>query len=732
MAISNTQVRTDLVALSGQLAASGDYHDDLNGITALAGNEVEGEIADVIQQLSFTTHIKDICDELKQDKELDEGTPEYNENTKNIKENIQEINNLGYQMGFKKEVIPTPSNGKEAITAANAVYSTVALPYEAGADVDYAKYITMQEGKNPIARAMKSLSAQVAKSPQEGTHAKNFWKSQVKAANNNNALAYAFLDGMDSLNKYSDQLSEMKDYLNKQEKEAASGVSTQFMGDYDKGDKIDFEGDDKGLQADLKNAITKADKIITTERKMLRAGHIDKDRRKMFESTMKGYMKDIKHKKKAIENDNVRDMEATAALEEQMATKPDGVNPEHEKKYLEMVDKQKHMAPNFTLDNMKSCAGLVKLGIDAMNIELIASGVTPISTSLKPLDMLKVGKFAYDANNFIKNESNKEKDLGMEPTYNGSKVAKAKAEKEEETQSEPETEPKNSKVLLAIQRTAEGIRDRLRRAAINFMAPMDENDPEYSANEAFKENIEVLTGDILDKDGNVISGNTEADMTNKRQKMTAYDSAMACGTGEHPFAKDPQEMSDEELNVNVEGLRAVMAPMKDKNGKYFPNFSDCHGIGEEEMTDFQKENSSNMIMLMTAGQPEAAIALREAQTNLIGIGQQQNELASEDDLTHVEDNTAKYEKTNEDANKELDKMQKIKDTYKPLCKKLGLMAASSLYKKHEYNKEWRETVREFNTAQVCQGTIQAMEESKRESERLNNERLYGPHGLLRA
>jgi hypothetical protein len=72
------------------------------------------------------------------------------------------------------------------------------------------------------------------------------------------------------------------------------------------------------------------------------------------------------------------------------------------------------------------------------------------------------------------------------------------------------------------------------------------------------------------------------------------------------------------------------------------------------------------------------------------------------------------------------------DVYKPLCAKIGIQSAAAMYKKYEYNKAWRESVREFNTACVCQGTMQAMDKSRAESERLINESLYGPHGLLRA
>ena len=37
-----------------------------------------------------------------------------------LRENILEINNLGRELGFKKDIIPTPKNGKEAIVAAKA------------------------------------------------------------------------------------------------------------------------------------------------------------------------------------------------------------------------------------------------------------------------------------------------------------------------------------------------------------------------------------------------------------------------------------------------------------------------------------------------------------------------------------------------------------------------------------------------------------------------------------
>ena len=730
MAISNTAVHDNLVALSGKLAASGDVHDDLKGIASLAGNEGEAAVADVIQTLNFTTWISDICDGLQQEKQLDVETPEYNENAENIRESIQKINNLGYEMGFKQEIIPTPAKGKETTEAANAVYSNVALPYEAGAQVDYAKYMLFQEGKNSISRAMKNLSAQVAKSPQYGTHARNFWKAQVKAANNYSALNYEFLDGMDSLNNYTKQISEAKEFLKTEEQNAAMGVSTTQMGDFDAGDKIDFEGDDKALQTELREAITKADKLVKTERAMLKAGHVDSNRRALLDSTLKSYMSTIKTKRKAIEDDNVRDMQATAELEDKLVTNPDVVPEENEKKYLEMVKKQKTMAPTFTASDMESCAGLVKVGLGAMNTCLIASNVTPIGISMTPLQMVQVGKFIYDANKFLTKESQKEsKSLELEPTFKGSKVAAAKAAREESK--EEDKGDINPKKALAVKRAAMEFAKRMRIAALSIMQPIDENSPEYNANQNLTENTEKVVAEIVDENGNVID-TQEARLINQRRRLTMLDNSMAIGTGEHVFATDPQEMSDDEVEVNTEAIKAIMVPMKDENGKYLTNFSNCYGIGEEEMTDTQKENTENMTALMIIGQPAAALALRQAHTDLIALGERQKELESTEDLSHVEDNTADYEEINKEAQKADEKIKNIVDTYKPLCTKVGIMAASAMYQKSEYNKAWRESVREFNVSEVCKGTLMAMEESKRESERLNNERLYGPHGLLRA
>ena len=78
-----------------------------------------------------------------------------------------------------------------------------------------------------------------------------------------------------------------------------------------------------------------------------------------------------------------------------------------------------------------------------------------------------------------------------------------------------------------------------------------------------------------------------------------------------------------------------------------------------------------------------------------------------------------------------DEMRHAMDVYKPLCAKVGLASAASMYKKHEYNKAWKQSVADRNLQLMCQGTLAAMEKSQRENEMLNHERMYGPHGLLR-
>ena len=74
MATTNELVHTNLVNLTGRLAGGvpeDGVQDDLEGLSAMAGNEGEAAAADMIQTLSFTTWIKDICDGYKQEKELE-------------------------------------------------------------------------------------------------------------------------------------------------------------------------------------------------------------------------------------------------------------------------------------------------------------------------------------------------------------------------------------------------------------------------------------------------------------------------------------------------------------------------------------------------------------------------------------------------------------------------------------------------------------------------------------
>ena len=81
--------------------------------------------------------------------------------------------------------------------------------------------------------------------------------------------------------------------------------------------------------------------------------------------------------------------------------------------------------------------------------------------------------------------------------------------------------------------------------------------------------------------------------------------------------------------------------------------------------------------------------------------------------------------------KEADELHKqALATYTPLFQKLAIGGMAAAYKKHEFNKAWKESIRERNFNLVCAGTMRAMEESKRETEQIMHESLHRPGGLL--
>lgn len=759
MATTNNElIHTNLVNLTGRLAGGvpeGEIHDDLSGLAAMAGNEGEAAAADMIQTLSFTTWIKDICDGYKQEKELDVGTPEYNENAKVIRECVQNINNLGHKMGIEGDVIPTPQSGKEG-EVASAVYNDFALPYEAGAQVDYSKYMQMKDGPQmkmktaqpgssmaqtqelgqQMQRAMRRLNTAIAMSPQYGTHAQNYWNAVQKAASSYNARCGEFLDSMDSLEDYERQFDEAKGFLAKEEEMSTAGMSDFQMGGA-AADKIDFEGDDGTLQANLRETIAKAEKLIKTERAMLKGGHIDSKRRALFEQTLKGYIKEMKGEQADIEADNAADIQATAELEQQMKEKPHEVTEENARKYYEMVEKQQTMGPNLHMTDLEKMARVAALGIGAMNATLIATGVTPIGLNMaSAVAVAKVGKFAYDMNKFMNQEHAPEakvKEASLSKGIDLDKVPEYKGHKEK-TEDEPTIdEPEASvskKFAMAVKRKAADFAERMRTAIREHMTQFDENATDYEANEQFKETIEHFIGTTVDENGNIIAEPVSA--ANQSKNLVGLDSAMVMGTGEHVFDKDPQEMTDDELKVYSAAVVAVMAPMKDENGKYLPNFSDCYAVGEEVMPEAQQEYTDATTSLMVVGQPDAALAVRESQTELIACSTEYQQLSDDSDLTHVEDDSAKYADVQNRADAADERARHMMDVYKPLIMKAGIMAGAAAYQKHEYNKAWKESIRERNLQLMCQGTIQSMEKSAQENHMLNHERLYGQHGLLRA
>lgn len=724
MIASNNEVHDNLVELTNRMngGTNEDVHDDLKGVAALAGNEGEAEIADAIQTLSFSTWISDICDGLKQEKQLERETPEYNQTASEIRESIQNINYLGKQMGMEKEVIPTPANGHEAEVAAQAVYNCVALPYEAGANVDYSKYIQAQELNNEVSRSMKRLSYAVAQNDQYGKNAKAYWDAATDTSKHQNSLTNEFLGSINNIKEYEKWIKEQKEFLDKEEELGESGLSSIQMGG-GVGGKVDFEGDDVRLQENMRKSVAKAENLIKTEKAMLQAGHIDSKRRRAFESTIKDYVTSIKRQRQEIQADDIADMEATAKLEKQIKSDPDSVSKDSEEKYTQMVLAQKNEAPTLDIKSLTKYAKEIKLGVEAMNVGLIASGITPMQTSsLNMMQMLQIGKFIYDVHDYVKDKNKDAASIMPE------------MKTKQKTEDAIEKEKEDPSVILNIKRKAKAVKKNASMIAENFrtalrnMLQFDEEAPDYEASGEMVDQVEHLVGDVVNTEE---FENEDAKMRQQSQSLMRLQNVIQMGTGDNIFDKDVQDMSSEELDVNANALKAVMVPMNDGNGRYLKNFADCYAIGLPEMPEMQKEYTEAATDLMIIGQPEAALAVRESQTQLIDLSQQYEKMYGNKDLTHVEDTSKEDEKIQEEARKAEEKKQHMIDVYKPLLMKVGVMTASSAYHKHEFNKAWREAINERNLKVACQGTMQYMQESQEESKRLSQDFWHGPHGLLR-
>ena len=719
MIASNNEVHDNLIALSNRMNGNNEeIHDELTGLSSLAGNEGEAQLADSIQTISFSTWIKDICDGLKQERELEVNTPEYNQTAMEIRESIENINTLGRQMGMNKEIIPVPANGKESQAAAQAVYNCVALPYEAGANVDYSKYMQAQELNNEMSRSMKRMSYAIAQNAQYGKHAKAFWNAATDAAEKQNKLAGQFLDGIDGIKEYEQWIKEQKAFLSN-ERTMSDAARSDTMMDGTLADKIDFEGDDEQLRKSMEESIANAESLIKTEKAMLQAGHIDSSRRKLFDSNMSRAVMQVKSKREEITKDNLADMSATAKLEERIKSNPDIIQENDMKKYREMVEKQKDAAPTFSLNDLNKYAKEMKLGLEAMNIGLMAANVTPMRTSLNLMNMLQVGKFIYDVHEYVKDKNAEVETPNMK--------VKDKADEKEDRTEDPAEALNARQRAKAVKKSAMNIAQNFRTALRN-MLQFNEDEPDYDASKDMTDQVEVLVGEVVNTKE---FENEDAKLRQQSQSMDRLQNVIYMGTNDKIFDKDVQDMSSEEVSVNAEALSAVMAPMKDENGKYLENFADCYAIGLDEMPDMQKEYTEATTDLMIVGQPQAALAVRESQTDLIAVSREYSALYDDSDLTHVEDTTGKDKELKERADKDEDTKQHMIDVYKPLLVKAGVMMASSAYQKHEFNKNWNESVRERNLKVACQGTMQAMQESAEENKRLAQDFWHGPHGLLR-
>lgn len=298
-------------------------------------------------------------------------------------------------------------------------------------------------------------------------------------------------------------------------------------------------------------------------------------------------------------------------------------------------------------------------------------------------------------------------------------------------------EPKNNKGYTERQanvaRAALKIGIMARAGIANLTSCIDENAPEYEANQQLIKGIETCMKKIF-KLNSAEAESSEDALNNHRKLIMSLNNAMRDGAENAIFAKDPSTMTPEEIGIHVDGVRCAFEPMRDKDTgeNIIKNFANTYGVHEEEMTATQMDTMQKISFLGAIGEHEKAAEYRSSHGELIAIGEKQNELDLPENAAKMENNTDAYQKVQEDAKKEMDKQELIMKAYKPLFVQMTTAMVSAAYQKHEENIARKEAIREWNVQEVCKGTMKAMEESQRESERLNHDRLYGPHGLLRA
>lgn len=701
-------IYSNLLDFTAQLSGEDEVHDNLTGMAALAGNGVEAAAIDTYQTLNFTHWIGDILDGYQQEKRLEIDTPEYNANQEAIRESITKINNLAHGMGFREDVIPTPKGGKEVSAAASAVYNMYALPYQAQKnytpengekplEVDYAKYTQIQAQDNPLTEAMRQLNSQVAQSDQYGKVAAQYWKAATKAAKTQTALNGTYLLGMDMINDYTKQMEEFEHYLTDQVQLSEAGKSDTHMGGGE-ADKIDFENDDADLHNEMRQTLQNMKHVLKTEKSMLSAGHINTGRLKMFGTIMADYTKDLKKQKKKIESDNLEDIKATAELEEKLEVKPEEVREDELQKYQEMVLAQQNEKSDITnyLDLTKKI--------------LMMANVAAIPSAMGMEQMLRIGKFFYDAGRMSESEQSMS---GPELKLKGSKDEDVKENIEDSMASE---------IRVASANIADNFRNIMREHMVNVdeqsteYGQMDEDSPLYLA---MTEKInDVLAAEQLDDEHRAAGSRNALLLLNNTTANLGYNL----------FDKQVQEMTDEEVLTHARALRNVMYPLQ-QDGDYLKNFANLYAVGSEEMNDIQKDITDSMQNAMLANQPEAAIDTRDAAIKYMSAAQRQSEY-DKDNTTVLAMDDPEQAAINKDIEEADELYKQALATYTPMFQKLALTGMAAAYKKHEYNKAWKESIRERNFRLICEGTLQAMEESKQETQQNIHHALHGPGGLL--
>ena len=609
---------------------------------------------------------------------IEDGTKE------NMDSLVRTVNGIGKDIGVG-DIVPVPQTDSDASMLARTFARVTALPRKGG--VDIIRYMGVMRDNDELSRVMRDLSDRIHDTGGYEDAAGHFFKNIADTRNVCGEKIMDYLDSIDTVNAYWKKLSDLM------EKE---------------GDRLDGAMD--GILADVRD-----------EGMLLRDGRMDRERTDAFTEYMEKVTDGLSRKLYGADGGSGKEGSLMDAV---METAYDA-----QQRYRWLSFDAYEKEPSVTAGEIMDAGKKASLCLSMINHGLFYAGVSPVHVNPGSMNVIQS----------VRNMRNAA--MKMEGGTDGAERAEDRKEVpydgEKPEFSEEEVEDTAEWMDRTVRR-ADGFADRFREMYRESLMQHDENAPDYEATEMLKEAIDRKIGALVEASGDGMIRNRknmvfimedEESVEAQRKALSELSRIIVGGTGHQVFGAEESripEMDDREIMSLSAAVSSVMAPLKDGEGKYLAGFADMYGAGSEEQPETGRMYTDLSTELMLIGQKDAAMEVAAAHKEMLEISTRYGGLCSMDDASSVSPDAGKeMASLQKDAENNAKRMERISDLFRPLCMKVGVLIGVTAYRRHEYNKKWKEAASEQGMAKMMESTVKQWEISQQENQRHLDEKVQG-------